>query len=248
MSLSSKSGESSNPYRFGGTHGRSPVNQSPDGAFEVPLFPGYVKHRSRPKYAYINDRLTASSTRPSPHGSSQRKAAAQVSAQHASAELHKLRSQLHSQEQRHELELRQLETQLEAKLEAKWQERLDAAITLQSSTAHLANTDSYGGVVDQTLPASLSPFGKVKPSLRHVPTTHQPMVFRVTVFDKLLGAIPSFLVWVVAGIALAGVSAIALSPTLLWPSMSSIIQAMIPYIFVVGLSSLFVTAVWSVSR
>lgn len=231
MSLSSKS---DSPHSSSGPH--TEARQSSNTFFEVPLFPGYVKPTAKTRPTYVSDRPTPRHT-PQPTDD--------TSAQHASEELHKLRSKLYSLEQRHNVELCQLE--------ATWQSRLDAAITLpQSNPRSNPQLDalkqrSVGPVFPA--PAFPMPLGnQVRPSLRHVPTTYQLPVFRINAFDRVLGSVPTFFVWVVAGIALAGLSAIALSPTVLWPSLSIVIQTIIPYIFVAGLCSLFVTAVWNSGR
>ncbi|MEO0769092.1 MAG: hypothetical protein AAFY72_06605 [Cyanobacteria bacterium J06649_4] len=235
MSLSSKS---DSPHSFSSPH--TEARQSPNTFFEVPLFPGYVKPTAKTRPTYVSDRPTP---QPTPRPTDD------TSAQHASEELHKLRSKLYSLEQRHNVELRQLE--------ATWQSRLDAAITLPQSNPRSnprsnpqldALTQRSKGPVFPT-PAFPTPLGNQgRPSLRHVPTTYQLPVFRINAFDRVLGSVPTFFVWVVAGIALAGLSAIALSPTVLWPSLSIVIQTIIPYIFVAGLCSLFVTAVWNSGR
>ncbi|MEL6602178.1 MAG: hypothetical protein AAFP20_03000 [Cyanobacteria bacterium J06614_10] len=144
--------------------------------------------------------------------------------QQASAEkIQKLRSQLKRIEQRHRSELSQLEET--------WRRELAATIAAQSAqTKQIQNR-------------------RLKPTLGHISTTYVvPRRLRPGWMDRALSTVPRFLSLVVAGIMLAALTAIAFSPNGLWVSLSPIIQSAIPYIFVVGLLGVFVTAVWDTAR
>lgn len=87
------------------------VNQSPEEAFAMPLFPGYVKHSRQPRHTDLS------------HTGPNR--------EQASAEkIQKLRSQLDLIEQRHRSELSQLETT--------WRRELAATVAAQSTHAKQA--------------------------------------------------------------------------------------------------------------
>lgn len=142
-------------------------------------------------------------------------------------ELHQLRTRIAQIEQRHRQELTQLE--------ATWRKKLDAAIALQPNSPISATASATAGMP--------------RLSLQHIPTTYEvPRQLRLNWFDKLLGTIPMFLLLVVAGMVLAALSSIALSPTVLWPSVSVVIESMLPTVFVVGLFGFFAMAVFNIGR
>ena len=88
-----------------------------------------------------------------------------------------------------------------------------------------------------------------KSPLQSISNTYQvPARAQTRWVDRSLGAIPVFIWLVVIGLGIAGASAIALSPGVLWPSFSIYIRAAIPLLFVMGLLGLGITAVWDTFR
>lgn len=142
-------------------------------------------------------------------------------------ELHQLRTHLAQIEQRHRQEL--------AQLEAAWREKLDAAIALQPSSPMSATASATAKMP--------------RLSLQHIPTTYEvPRQLRLNWFDKSLGAVLMFLLLVVVGMVLAALSSMALSPTVLWPSVSAVIESMLPTVFVVGLFRFSAIALSNIGR
>jgi len=147
----------------------------------------------------------------------------QSSAQSPSDEIQQLRSQIAQMEQRHTSEIQQLEALWQEQLAIELEPRLDSPITTQTARPRL--------------------------SLDHIATTYEvPRRLRLKWIERSLGSIPKFLLLVVAGMVLAAVGAIALSPTVLWPSVSTVIVDMVPTLFVIGLFGFFATAVWNVAH
>ncbi|MEL6468120.1 MAG: hypothetical protein AAFQ74_00195 [Cyanobacteria bacterium J06623_4] len=144
--------------------------------------------------------------------------------QQASAEkIQKLRSQLKRIEQRHRSELSQLEET--------WRRELAATVAAQPAQQKQIQNR------------------RLKPNLNHISTTYVvPRRLRPGWLDRALSTVPRFLSLVVAGIMLAALTAIALSPEVLWASLSPLIQSAIPFIFVTGLLGVFITAVWDTAR
>ncbi|MEL7071314.1 MAG: hypothetical protein AAGN15_22070 [Cyanobacteria bacterium J06581_3] len=230
------------------------INQSPEQQhFEMSLLPGH----NQPIYSPLSpQRLNPSPARsffakpfaaPIESAPSKRSIAADMTAlQQQQAALHEqiqqqahitserikgLRHQLDRQEVRHQNEILRLTSYWEQQLAALETHRTDSAQTRSQQRLEPRKSSSK------------------KSPLRGVSTTYQvPSRAQSHWMDSSLGAIPTFIWLVMLGIGMAGASAIALSPTVLWPSLSIYIRAAIPLLFVTGLLGLGVTAVWDTFR
>ena len=116
------------------------------------------------------------------------------------------------------------------------------------NTSGQAHSQSHSRPQGQAVKQKPQKRSKLSP-LQSVSATYLiPHRTPVSWVDKFLGAAPAFVALVVVGTGIAALSAIALSPTVLWPSLSLVIQAVIPFIFVTGLVSVGITAVWDAAR
>ncbi|MEM6867578.1 MAG: hypothetical protein AAF528_04275 [Cyanobacteria bacterium P01_C01_bin.121] len=253
------------------------INQSPEQAFGTPLFPDYVKpiSTSQPstRAAHTMSNTAASvSTGQSidveellqQYGKLSHLVQEQTRMSHEQAQT--LRQQMEQQAEQHQRELRQLEQA--------WSHRLDTVI---ANTQKLANSQLPEEQTVALPSRSNQPPARhqqmrqsatFEPSYQDQPVGHQarakhrrpsplqkvastyrvPHRTQVRWVEKFLGAAPALVGLVVVGTAIAALSAIALSPTVLWPSLSIVIQTVIPFIFISGLISIGITAVWDSSR
>ncbi len=235
-------------------------NQSPEQAadmFEMPLFPGYVKAVHAP--AVRSPRQTPSYAM----GSQSRDIAALVRQQaefshyiqeqskHAQSEIEGLQQQLVKQARQHQTELQQMSQAWRRQFTALTQATA-AQETVAPSIEALEDKPNVESERRQAnTPARAS---RRRTVLSRISTTyrvpHRPQVRWV---ETVISAVPTFLWLFVLGMGIAGISAIALSssglaPASLWPSMGPYINVAIPIIFIVGLLSLSITAVWDSFR
>lgn len=222
------------------------TNQSPEQVtgpvpaqlFEMPLFPGYMKAvhspaaksqrqtqlpRSREIEALIRQQAEFS------HYIREQSKQSQES-------IEGLQLQLQAQQKQHHTAMQQM-TQT-------WTRQLTA---LNEATAAKVSASAIPAV-ERRMETEQRPQVK-RARLSHIPTTYKvPRRTQVTWIEQLLGAVPAFVWLVVTGMAVAGMTAIALSPAGLWPSVSFFIRLAIPIVFVTGLLSLSITAVWDSFR
>ncbi|MGC1219320.1 MAG: hypothetical protein WA883_17740 [Phormidesmis sp.] len=228
MPLSSSSSQPANSHEAHlvgtSTGDTDAVNQSPEqAAFEMPLFPGY-EESSQAAAAYVFPSAYISTSDVDPAIANSDPDTAKLLQQ-----LEELRQQMNRQTQRHRAELSQLDST--------WQKQFTALTAAPSADPLVPHQPASQ--------PSHSTYQSTQRILSHIPTTYQvSRRTRVGWIENFLGSVPAFLWLVMLGMVIAGLCAIALSPTILWPSMSQIIRSAIPPLFVVGLVSLAITAVW----
>ncbi len=84
--------------------------------------------------------------------------------------------------------------------------------------------------------------------LRRIPTTYQVVRSHSPRFDRSMNAFQQFLLYVVIGMSVAGLSAIALSFTTLWPAVLAVIRPVVPFIFVAALIGLVAIFLWEFAQ
>ncbi len=84
--------------------------------------------------------------------------------------------------------------------------------------------------------------------LSHIPTTYRVVRSQSPRFDRSMNAFQQFLLYVVIGLSVAGLSAIALSFTTLWPAVRAVIRPVIPFIFVAALVGLVTIFLWEFAQ
>lgn len=99
---------------------------------------------------------------------------------------------------------------------------------LQSASASLSHSDM--AVEANEEPGILS----------HIPTTYRVRKSHAPLFDRSMNSFQRFLLCVVIGLAVFSVSAIALSYTTLWPTISNIASLVVPTTFVLSMVSLVI--------
>ncbi|MGB3790040.1 MAG: hypothetical protein WA949_18665 [Phormidesmis sp.] len=84
--------------------------------------------------------------------------------------------------------------------------------------------------------------------LSHISTTYQVERSQSSRFNRSMNAFQQFLLYVVTGLSVAGLSAIALSYTTLWPAVLTVIRPVIPFVFVAALVGLVVIFLWELAQ
>ncbi|MGD1863712.1 MAG: hypothetical protein ACFB0D_04080 [Phormidesmis sp.] len=239
----------------------SKFNQSPEETFDMPLFPGYVRSVPTLQPHMPAQQVRATNAAPTTKNSDtdvekllkqygELSQLVQEQTRLHYKQSQQLQQQMKTQAAQHQSELHQLEQA--------WSHRLDTVIA-NTQKAAATPADAYQTVhpsTVHTVPHQARPTNSRnrqasrRPSpLQGVSTTYQvarrPQVRWV---EKLLGSVPALVSLVVMGTVIAALSALALSPNVLWPSLSIVIQAVIPFIFVTGLIGIGITAVWSSAR
>lgn len=223
------------------------VNRSPEQAtdnrrFQMPLFPGHQNAVD----------IDASDVAALKKQQADFACHSEEQSQQSQSAIGALQRQLASQSTQNQSEMRQMREDWNRQFTSFAQTTLAQATLAQTALQEqLTQRQSDRSSVNST---AVSQASYRKRTLSHIPTTYQvPKRIQVRWMERLLSWVPKFLWLFFLGIALSVLCAIALTSSNLAPvgllsSLGSSIRFTVPYLFVLSVVSLGITAVWDTFR